>query len=80
MENETKAPVKNAEGTEQKENIFKRMISFVKGVKAEFQKIIWPSREDLTKETIAAVSVSVVLGLIIAIIDALVRSGVGLLV
>ncbi len=80
MEKETKAPVKNAEGTEPKESIFNRIKTFFKGVKAEFQKIIWPSRDDLTKETIAAVSVSVVLCLIIAIIDALVRSGVGLLV
>lgn len=80
MEKETKAPVKNAEGTEKKESIFKRIAKFFKGVKAEFQKIIWPSRDDLTKETIATISVSVVLCLIIAIIDALVRSGVGLLV
>ena len=79
MEKGTKTPVKNAEDMG-KESIFKRIGTFFKGVKAEFKKIIWPSREDLTKETIAALSVSVVLCLIIAIIDALMRSGVELLV
>lgn len=83
MDNETKAPKKNA-GNAKKENIFKRMaasvVTFFKGVKAEFKKIIWPSQETLTKETVATLSVSVLLCLIIAILDALMRSGVELLV
>ena len=34
------------------------------GLKAEFHKIIWPTKEQLAKETTAVVIVSVILGLI----------------
>ena len=40
--------------------------SWLDGLKAEFRKIIWPSRHDIQKQTIAVVVVSVVLGVIIA--------------
>ena len=45
-----------------------------------FRKIIWPDKETLAKQTAAVVSVSVVLGAIIAVIDFLVQNGVDLLV
>ena len=54
--------------------------SWFKGLKAEFRKIIWPDKETLSKQTAAVVSVSVVLGAIIAVIDFLVQNGVDLLV
>ena len=54
--------------------------SWFKGLKAEFRKIIWPDKETLAKQTAAVVSVSVVLGVIIAIVDFLVQNGVDLLV
>ena len=38
-------------------------------LKAEFGKIVWPSGKAVTKQTIATIVVSVVLGLIIAAID-----------
>ena len=43
--------------------------SFFTGVKAEFGKIIWPSREDITKQTAAVVAVSVVACALIAVLD-----------
>jgi len=43
--------------------------SWFKGVKAEFKKIIWPDQKSLTKQTIAVVSTSVALALIIKILD-----------
>lgn len=49
--------------------------SFFKGVKSEFKKIIWPTKENLTKETIQVVVVSVILGALIAIIDVGVKFG-----
>lgn len=49
--------------------------SFFKGVKSEFSKIIWPSKDSLVKETVAVVVVSVVLGAIIAIVDVGVKFG-----
>ena len=54
--------------------------SWFKGLKAEFRKIIWPDKETLAKQKAAVVSVSVVLGAIIAVIDFLVQNGVDLLV
>ena len=53
---------------------------FFKGLKAEFNKIIWPDKMTVAKETAAVVSVSVVLGAIITICDILVKFGVDLLV
>ncbi len=49
--------------------------SFFKGVKSEFSKIIWPSRDSLVKETVAVVVISVILGVIISIVDVGVKFG-----
>ena len=53
---------------------------WIEGLKAEFGKIIWPTREDVTKETTAVVVVSVLLGCVIALIDFLIQHGVDFLV
>ena len=50
--------------------------SWCKGVKAEFKKIVWPDQKSLTKQTIAVVSVSVALALIIKILDMLMTYGI----
>ena len=50
------------------------------GLKAEFHKIIWPTKEQLAKETTAVVIVSVILGLIIALLDFVIQYGVDFLV
>lgn len=50
--------------------------SFFKGVKSEWRKITWPSKEDLTKETVAVVFISVLLGVIIAVLDAAIKFGI----
>ena len=46
------------------------------GVKAEFRKIIWPNRDDLIKKTGTVTIVSIVLGVIIAILDFLIQNGI----
>ncbi|NLC18247.1 MAG: preprotein translocase subunit SecE [Clostridiales bacterium] len=43
--------------------------SWFKGIKAEFQKIIWPDKDSLIKQTIAVISVTIALGLIIMVLD-----------
>lgn len=50
--------------------------SFWDGVKAEFKKISWPERTDLIKQSVAVVCTSVVVGIIIAIIDTVVKYGI----
>ena len=50
--------------------------SWFKGMKAEFKKIVWPDQKSLTKQTIAVVSVSVALALIIKILDMVMTCGI----
>ena len=50
--------------------------SWFKGMKAEFKKVIWPDQKSLTKQTIAVVSVSVALALIIKILDMVMTFGI----
>ena len=54
--------------------------SWYKGLKAEFKKIIWPDKKSLTKQTIAVVSTSVALALIIKLLDMLMTYGIDILV
>ncbi len=54
--------------------------SWFTGLKAEFNKIIWPDKKSLTRQTAAVVAASVVLGLIIAVLDVIIRFGVDSLV
>lgn len=54
--------------------------SWFTGLKAEYDKIIWPDQKSLTRQTIAVVAVSVVLGLIIAVVDVFIKYGVDALV
>ena len=58
----------------------KKSSSFFKGVKAEFKKIIWPTKETVAKETGAVIFFGVVLGVLIAIIDAIVKAGLQLVI
>lgn len=54
--------------------------SWFKGLNKEFKKIIWPDKLELTRQTAAVVTVSVVLGVIIALIDFMIQHGVDILV
>ena len=54
--------------------------SWLDGLQAEFKKIIWPNRADLARETGAVVAVSIVLGMIIALMDFIFQYGVNILV
>ncbi len=54
--------------------------SWFDGLKAEFKKIIWPDQRSLVKQTGAVVAVSIVLGIMIAIMDFIFQHGVDILV
>jgi preprotein translocase subunit SecE len=64
--------------TESKDSTQK--VSWFTGLKAEFNKIIWPNQKSLVRQTTAVVAVSVALGLVIALIDWIVQNGVNFLV
>ncbi len=46
-----------------------KVSTFFKGVKAEFNKIIWPTREEIIKQTTAVVIVSAITCALIALLD-----------
>ena len=54
--------------------------SWFKGLKAEFEKIIWPHKKTLAKQTVAVTACSIVLGAIIAVVDVIVKYGIDFLV
>ena len=49
---------------------------YFKGIKSEFKKIIWPDRKATLKQSVAVVAISVVVGVIIAILDYVIKYGV----
>ena len=54
--------------------------SWFTGLKSEFQKIVWPDKKSLARQSAAVVAVSIVLGLIIAVLDTIFKYGVDILV
>ena len=57
-----------------------RMAKYFRDTKGEFKKIVWPDKNTLAKQTTAVVAVSVVLGALISVVDALLRYGIDFLV
>ena len=53
--------------------------SFFKGVKTEYKKISWPDRQSTLKQSVVVVIISVVLGVLIAVLDYLIQYGVNFL-
>ena len=53
--------------------------SFFHGVKAEYKKIAWPDKDSLIKQSVAVVCISVVAGVIIAVLDFLFQYGIDFL-
>ena len=52
---------------------------FFSRVQSEFKKIIWPSKESAAKNTVAVVVLSVILGVIIALLDTVFTYGINFL-
>ena len=67
MQDEPKKTAKTAKTKKKK--------SRLQGLKAEFRRIIWPDKETITKETTAVVVSTVILGIIIALLDLLIKTG-----
>jgi len=53
--------------------------NFFKTVSAEFKKIVWPSKQDVLKQSVAVTAVAIVVGLIIALFDYLIQFGINFL-
>ena len=58
----------------------KKGTSWFQSLKSEFKKIIWPNKDRLTKETSVVVVVSIILGILIAILDMVLKYGIQLII
>ena len=67
MQDEPKKTAKTATASKKK--------SRLQGLKAEFRRIIWPDKDTVVKETTAVVVVTVILGVIIALLDFVIKTG-----
>lgn len=54
--------------------------SWFKGLKAEFKKIVWPDKKSLGKQTVAVIVITAVLSVIIALLDAVVKFGINVII
>ncbi|MDF2537119.1 MAG: putative rane protein [Herbinix sp.] len=50
--------------------------SWLKGLKSEFKKIVWPDRDTLTKQSVAVVAITVILGIVIYVLDYVINLGI----
>ena len=62
----TEVPAKK-EKSAKKEKAPKK--SWLKGLKSEFKKIMWPDKNTLFKQTVAVVSITAVAGILISVLD-----------
>lgn len=53
----------------------KKKGGFFRSLKAEFKRVVWPDKDTIIKETTAVVVVTVVLSVIIALLDFLIKTG-----
>lgn len=54
--------------------------SWFDGLKAEFKKIVWPDKDALVKSTVAVITVTIILGALIFVLDAVFEYGMGFLI
>ena len=69
----------NTEKTVSKKNgqsLGDKFSAWWKGLKSEYAKIIWENKESVTKQTTAVVVITVILGVIIAIVDWVLKNGI----
>ena len=54
--------------------------SYCKGLKAEFKKIVWPTKDTVTKQTAVVLAVSLLLGVLIGVLDMIFKFGINLII
>lgn len=69
VESKTDASGKPAKKKTEDNSALGKVKKFFTGVKVEFKKIIWPTRDDIIKQTTAVVAVSIVTCALIAVLD-----------
>jgi preprotein translocase subunit SecE len=77
MEEKTTKKEKNQKKNGAKHGGFKQILV---NLKTEFNRIIWPDKDSLTKSTSAVVVCSLALGIIIAVVDMIIKFGLGFVI
>ena len=54
--------------------------NFFKGLKAEFNKIIWPDKDSLRKQSVVVMIVTVLMGITIAVLDLIIKYGLNIII
>ena len=52
-----------------KENLFKRLGQWFRGVKSELHKVVWPTRAQVMNNTLVVIVVSAIFAIVIGLID-----------
>jgi len=55
----------------------KEKTSYFKSLKAEFKKIIWPDKKKAMRSTVAVIVVSLCVGVLVAVLDTVIKFGLG---
>ena len=58
-----------ADNTNKKPNIFSRMGKFIKDCRSEFKKLIWPSKQQLFKNSSLVIVTMIVVGAVLSLVD-----------
>ena len=53
---------------------------WIQGLQAEFKKIIWPDKKTTGKQTVAVITLSICIGLIVGLLDMVIKYLVGFIV
>lgn len=57
-------------------NVKTKKPSFFRGVKREWKKITWPTRQDVVKETVVVTIITAAMSILIGLIDMAVKAGI----
>ena len=58
----------------------KKKSSALKGLKAEFKKIIWPDKNPPGKQPVGVISISVFVGMLIGLLDMVIKYLIGFII
>ena len=59
------------------DNKASKVKGFLDGLKTEYNKIIFPNRQTVIKETTATIVVGLLIGVVIAVLDLIMKTGLG---
>ena len=76
---DAKKSAKPASKKKEKVKLSERLKKFWRDYKSEFKKIVWPSKEDTTRNTVVVVVSIVIVGVVVSVLDFLFSQGLTLL-